>query len=198
MPLDRRSVLVTNRSSPTSWTLSPSSLVSMLPAFPVLFSQAILDGDRSGYFSTSCFQCSTSSSLVKRPCRTWAVCTRPSCCPYHSLEAASMARTKSLPGYVAGLLDGLEDILDRLLIAGQVGSEAALIANGGSRDPCSSAEPCRAWKTSVHQRRPSLKLGAPAGMIMNSCTSTVLAAWAPPLRMFIIGTGRLGVRTPPR
>ena len=33
-----------------------------------------------------------------------------------------------------------------------------------------------AWNTSAHQRSPSLKLGAPAGMIINSCTSTVFAA----------------------
>lgn len=33
---------------------------------------------------------------------------------------------------------------------------------------------------------------------MNSCTSILLAACAPPLRMFIIGTGRTSALTPPK
>ena len=32
---------------------------------------------------------------------------------------------------------------------------------------------------------------------MNSCTSTLLSAWAPPLRMFIIGTGSRCAVGPP-
>ena len=56
----------------------------------------------------------------------------------------------------------------------------------------------RAWNTSAHQRRASLKEGAPTGMIMNSWVSTVLVAWAPPFRMFIMGTGRRLPFTPPR
>ncbi len=36
----------------------------------------------------------------------------------------------------------------------------------------------------------SRKLGAPTGRIMNSWMSTLLSAWAPPLRMFIIGHGQ--------
>ena len=35
-------------------------------------------------------------------------------------------------------------------------------------------------------------------MIINSWTSTVFAAWAPPFRIFIIGTGRRLAFTPPR
>ena len=46
-----------------------------------------------------------------------------------------------------------------------------------------------AWKTSVPTRRPSAKLGAPAGTTMNSWKSTELSACAPPFRTFIIGTG---------
>ena len=33
---------------------------------------------------------------------------------------------------------------------------------------------------------------------MNSCTSTLFDAWAPPFKMFIIGTGSLFALTPPR
>ena len=47
----------------------------------------------------------------------------------------------------------------------------------------------RAWKISAPARSASANEGAPAGITMNSCTSTLLSAWAPPLRMFIIGTG---------
>ena len=36
-----------------------------------------------------------------------------------------------------------------------------------------------------------LKVGAPTGKIMNSCKSTLLSAWEPPLMMFIIGTGMM-------
>jgi len=38
-------------------------------------------------------------------------------------------------------------------------------------------------------RSASANVGAPTGMTMNSCTSTLESAWAPPLRIFIIGTG---------
>jgi hypothetical protein len=39
-------------------------------------------------------------------------------------------------------------------------------------------------------RTASAMESARTGMIMNSCTSIGLSAWAPPLMMFIIGTGR--------
>ena len=56
----RRSVCVTNRSSPTSWTLLPSLSVSELPAVPVVLGEAVLDRDERilrrpsrAYMSTS-------------------------------------------------------------------------------------------------------------------------------------------------
>ena len=45
MPCFSRSVLVTNRSSPTSWILLPRRLGQLLPAVPVVLGQAVLDGD---------------------------------------------------------------------------------------------------------------------------------------------------------
>ena len=45
MPLRRRSVLVTNRSSPTSCTLLAEPLGDQLPAVPVVLGHAVLDGD---------------------------------------------------------------------------------------------------------------------------------------------------------
>ena len=56
----------------------------------------------------------------------------------------------------------------------------------------------RLWNTSAHQRSASLKVGAPTGIIMNSCVSTVLVACAPPFKIFIIGTGSLLPDTPPK
>ena len=55
----------------------------------------------------------------------------------------------------------------------------------------------RAWYVSAPQRSASVKLAAPTGMIMNSWKSTLLSAWAPPLRTFIIGTGRTWALAPP-
>ena len=37
----------------------------------------------------------------------------------------------------------------------------------------------------------------PNGMIMNSWMSTLLSAWAPPLMMFIMGTGSSRANAPP-
>src|SRR5260221_10569874 len=48
----------------------------------------------------------------------------------------------------------------------------------------------RAWKTSVPYRNASANVGAPLGMIMNSWKSIGASECAPPLMMFIIGTGR--------
>ncbi len=53
------------------------------------------------------------------------------------------------------------------------------------------------WKISEPQRTASLSEGAPTGITMNSWKSIGLSAWTPPLRMFIIGTGRTWADTPP-
>ena len=55
-----------------------------------------------------------------------------------------------------------------------------------------------AWNTSVPICRPRANESAPTGTIMNSWKSTELSAWAPPLRTFIIGTGRTRADSPPR
>ena len=46
--------------------------------------------------------------------------------------------------------------------------------------------------------RASFQLGADTGMIINSWMSTLLEAWAPPFRMFIMGTGITWALLPPR
>ena len=86
--------------------------------------------------------------------------------------------------------------LERRLVGGEVGGEAALVADRG-REPAPRPGVCfSAWKTSVPIRRHSEKVSAPAGTTMNSWKSTELSAWAPPLRTFIIGTG-ISTGSPP-
>ena len=55
----------------------------------------------------------------------------------------------------------------------------------------------KVWKISEPQRSASAKFAAPAGMIMNSWKSIGLSACAPPLMMFIIGTGKRRAEVPP-
>ncbi len=57
--------------------------------------------------------------------------------------------------------------------------------------------PLRVWNTSAPQRTASASDSAPTGMIMNSWKSIGLSACAPPLMMFIIGTGRIRAWVPP-
>ena len=54
------------------------------------------------------------------------------------------------------------------------------------------------WKISAPQRSASRKLCALIGMIMNSWTSRLLFACAPPLITFIIGTGICIAPEPPK
>ena len=56
----------------------------------------------------------------------------------------------------------------------------------------------RAWNTSEPALSASAKRSGPTGMIMNSWMSIGLSAWAPPLTMFINGTGRVWALVPPR
>ena len=96
MPLARRSVLVTNRSSPTSWTLPPSSFGHLLPAFPVLFIQAVLDGVDGVLLDQLLPVCD--QFLAGKDLAALGQLYCSFLLPFHSLEAASMASTKSLPG----------------------------------------------------------------------------------------------------
>src|SRR5436190_2111449 len=84
---------------------------------------------------------------------------------------------------------------------------ASLESRSGAKPPSSPtavARPwswsvrLRAWKTSAPMRRHSENERAPAGTTMNSWTSTLLSAWAPPLSTLIIGTGSTRAASPPR
>ena len=86
-------------------------------------------------------------------------------------------------------------------------SSASRLCGSAGAKPPSSPRPVErpfcfstdfsAWYTSAPQRRASRKVSAPIGAIMNSWMSTPESAWAPPLRMFIIGTGSTWAFGPP-
>ena len=92
-------------------------------------------------------------------------------------------------------------------MADRIRSSAALVPATSGANPPSSPRPVdrpfffstdfSEWYTSAPQRSDSLKVGAPIGATMNSWTSTPVSACAPPLRMFIIGTGRMWAFGPP-
>ena len=98
---------------------------------------------------------------------------------------------------VARLLDRLHDEVQRLVGRGEVGREAALVADVGVVAGVLAAGLFSAWKISAPMRSASAKVWRPIGMIMNSWMSIGLSACAPPLMMFIIGTGSSGPETPP-
>ena len=87
--------------------------------------------------------------------------------------------------------------LERLVGRGDVRGEAALVADGGVQPLVVQHLLEAVEDLGAHPQR--LAEGrAPTGMIMNSWKSTVLSACLPPLRMFIIGTGRTLALVPPR
>src|SRR5215207_2181947 len=63
--------------------------------------------------------------------------------------------------------------------------------------PRSSSSFFSVWKTSIAILRPSEKVSAPPGTIMNSWRSSELRACAPPLITFSIGTGSTCAAVPP-
>ena len=64
---------------------------------------------------------------------------------------------------------------------------------------CPALDSCffSAWKISEPMRTASDRLSAPTGITMNSWMSIGLSACAPPLMMFIIGTGSTRAEVPP-
>ena len=97
----------------------------------------------------------------------------------------------------AGLLDRGHDEVERVAGAGEVGREAALVADRGRQALARAGRFLSVWKISEPQRTASASVGAPTGMTMNSWKSIGLSACSPPLMMFIIGTGRTCAETPP-
>jgi hypothetical protein len=102
----------------------------------------------------------------------------------------------SLPGLVAGALDRLEDQVERGAVGLEVGREAALVAEAGGQALLLE-----------HRLERVVDLGAPAQRLAEGGRADrgdhelldvdIGVGVAPPLRMFIIGTGSTCALGPP-
>ena len=97
---------------------------------------------------------------------------------------------------VAGRLDRLHDEAERVVGRSEVRSEAALVADIGVVAGVLQLLLQRLEDLGAHADRLGYSSAA-TGMIMNSWMSIGLSAWAPPLMMFIIGTGSMLAKAPP-
>ena len=100
----------------------------------------------------------------------------------------------SLPELVARLLDGLHDDLERRLVGrrGRARSRPRRRRRWSALRRSGSSSAC--GRSPRRSAAPRGSVGAPTGRIMNSWMSRLLSACAPPLMMFIIGTGMTGSR----
>ena len=166
IPFASLSVFVTNRSSPTSWTLSPSLAVSF--CHPSQSSSSRPSSiEMIGYFSTSFAQCSMSCSAVYSVPAFGSLYQPLPFSLFHSDEAASIAIIKSLPGSYPAFFTASS------IVSIASSSDLSAGANPPSSPtdvarPLSLRIPASAWNTSAHHLRHSLNEGAPTGMIMNS------------------------------
>ena len=185
----RSSVLVTNRSSPTSWTLLAEALGQELPAVPVVLGQAVLDGDDRVLRDPAGEEVDellARSARLPSPAR-WYM-------PF-SIELGG--------GHVQAEQMSSPALKPALPIASRIASTASSLSAGPARSrprrppPCSGRGPSAPTSGHGRSRRRSAALrrscSTPTGRIMNSWKSTLLSACAPPLMMFIIGTGSTGV-----
>ena len=181
-------MLVTNRSSPTSCTLRAERLGDRAPAVPVAFGDAVLDRDdrilpdpvlverdhlvgRAGLLAgllelvrlASTRSRTRSTRRRARGTRCRPPCSRP-------------ARPLRAPGRPP---------------RGSTTGSARSRPRRRPRWHAPSSSGCRAGCGRSRRRRAALRrtTAAPTGITMNSWKSTLLSACAPPLRMFIIGTG---------
>ena len=188
-------MFVTSRSSPTSWTRSPSRSVSARPARPSRPRRGRPRGSRSGIVGPV-------GPEVDHLRAASACAPRARACSGHrrnsSVVAGSSAMATCSPGRVAGPLDRLEHGIDRLLVAAQARRVAALVADRGGEARARGGGAPRAWNISAAQRSPSRNVGAPIGTTMNSWKSVESIACLPPLRMFTSGTGSVRAPAPPR
>jgi len=162
-----------------------------LPAFQIVLGHAILDrGDRIGVASSARKSAISGGDSVRPPSH------RVSPVAEEFGRRAIEREHDVAAGRVAGLFDRAHDEFERVPGRGEVGREAALVADRGRKAGVMSPF-LRVWKISAPQRRASAKLGAPTGITMNSWKSILLSAWTPPLTMFIIGTGSITASSPP-
>ena len=106
----------------------------LLPAFPVLFIQAIFNGDDGILFHQALPVCDqlTGSVLgagLGQLVKALALGALP-------LGGSGIHGQHEVPtGLITGLFDGGQNGFDGLLVAGQVGGKAALVAHGGGQTP---------------------------------------------------------------
>ena len=127
MPRCSRSVLVTNRSSPTSCTLSPSRSVS---SFQPSQSSSLQPSsiEQIGYFSTQ------PASRSTMPAESSCLAVDRVLAGLGVVELGGrdvQGDPHLLARLVAGLLGRFEDQVDRLGVVGQIGGETAFVADGG-------------------------------------------------------------------
>ena len=200
IPFLSLSVLVTNKSSPTIWTLSPIAAVNF--AQPSQSSSPNPSSiDLIGYLFTNFVYHSTISSevLVTPPSLLKWYSNFPGATSLqNSLDAASIANVISFPG-------SYPDFLIASIIRSKAPSVPFILAGAYPpsfptfvESPLALRSFPKLWNISHPILIASLKLFAPTGWIINSCTSTAESAWDPPLRIFIIGRGNSLVFTPPK
>ena len=111
--------------------LAAQLLGHILPAFPVLLIQTVLDGV-DGVLLNQLFP--VLDQLLA--CKDLAALGQPVLALLAALPLAGgrvHRQHKVLAGDIPSLLDGLQNILDSLLVAGKVGRKTALIADRGSQ-----------------------------------------------------------------
>ena len=193
MPRASRSTLVTKRSSPTSWTRSPSRSVSSAPAVPVVLGQAVLD--RHDRVAVDQVGVAVDHLRRRRACgprrsggsRRRGRARSPRGRARSRSRAAVRRRSRPPPGWPRSPPRSSSGRA-RSRPRRRRGREAALVQERLQRVEDLGADPQR-----LGERCPR-----PTGTTMNSCMSTLLSACAPPLRTFIIGTGRMWAPAPPR
>ncbi len=192
IPRCSRSTLVTNRSSPTSWTSLAKPLGQQLASRPSRPRPGRPRSTRSDTAPPARRRSPPSpGSVTVRPS------TRCSCRRCRARSTPDPARSRSAsrcPARLCRLQDGLDRLLARR--PGRARIRLRRRPPWKDLDACSSV--LSAWNVSTPIRSASEKLSAPTGTTMNSCRSMVLSAWAPPLITFIIGTGRVVAVAPPR
>ena len=165
IPRAMNSGFVTSRSSPTSWTRSPSRRGQLAPAGPVVLGQAVLERHDRVLVDPVGPEVDELAG-VERPAlaleRGTGRSRRPSPVPSTRIElvAGSSAMRDLLARPVAGLLDRPQDDLDGGLVRGQRRGEAALVALA-DRVPAVVEDPRSAAKTSAPARRRLGERGGP-------------------------------------
>ena len=131
MPFLRNLTLVTNRSSPTSWTLLAELVGERFPVLPIALGAAVLDADDRvlGHELGVEFH-----QFVAGDGLAGALLEGVGAVAVVELGGGDVQGEEDLlAGLVAGVFDGLQDGFDGVLDAVQLGGEPAFVADGGAQ-----------------------------------------------------------------